>query len=99
MNDGLTLLPLDVSLSLTRKVPLLFSKCSSILSESRRVILPKYHLVKSKEKGQKDTKAQICDEEKLARVQRSNNGPKAWPQVLKVVNNGLPFRSSMGADT
>lgn len=36
--------PLVVSLSRTRKVPLLFSRLSSSLSESRRVILPKYHL-------------------------------------------------------
>lgn len=41
-------LPLVVSLSRTRKVPLLFSKLSSSLSESRRVILPKYHLVEVK---------------------------------------------------
>lgn len=36
--------PLVVSLSRTRNVPLRFSKLSRSLSESRRVILPKYHL-------------------------------------------------------
>lgn len=43
--------PLVVSLSLTRNVPLLFSKLSSSLSESRRVILPKYHLIWSNREG------------------------------------------------
>lgn len=37
--------PLVVSLSRTRNVPLRFSRLSRSLSESRRVILPKYHLV------------------------------------------------------
>lgn len=40
------LLPLVVSLSLTRKVPRLFCKFKRSLSESRRVIFPKYHLPK-----------------------------------------------------
>lgn len=37
-------IPFVVSLSLTRKVPLGFSALSSSLSDSRLVILPKYHL-------------------------------------------------------
>lgn len=38
--------PLVVSLSLTKKVPRLFCKFKRSLSESRRVIFPKYHLPK-----------------------------------------------------
>lgn len=38
--------PLVVSLSLTRKVPRLFCRFRRSLSESRRVIFPKYHLPK-----------------------------------------------------
>lgn len=38
------LLPLVVSLSLTRKVPRLFCRFKRSRSESRRVIFPKYHL-------------------------------------------------------
>lgn len=44
-----------VSLSRTRKVPLLFSKLSSNLSESRRVIFPKYHLMEAREKKKNRT--------------------------------------------
>lgn len=40
------ILPLVVSLSLTRNVPRLFCKFKRSLSESRRVIFPKYHLPK-----------------------------------------------------
>lgn len=40
------LLPLVVSLSLTKNVPRLFCKFKRSLSESRRVIFPKYHLPK-----------------------------------------------------
>lgn len=38
--------PLVVSLSLTKKVPRLFCRFKRSLSESRRVIFPKYHLPK-----------------------------------------------------
>lgn len=57
-------LPLVVSLSRTRKVPLLFSKLSSSLSESRRVILPKYHLLEvQREKNMQDKIGEEEEEE------------------------------------
>lgn len=62
--EGSTNLPLVVSLSLTRKVPLLFSKLSSSLSESRRVILPKYHLVRLRQKTW-DTWEQVGEGKKM----------------------------------
>ena len=48
--------PLVVSLSLTRKVPRLFCRFRRSLSESRRVIFPKYHL------PERATKKKIRDE-------------------------------------